>query len=90
MATMNISLTTELEQFVVSRVKSGHYHTSSEVMRAALRLMIEQEKLRELRMDELRKQVNVGLDELDDGKGIPAEKAYAELDRRRAARIAKR
>ena len=39
---MNISLTPELEEFVESRVKSGHYQTTSEVMRAGLRLLIEE------------------------------------------------
>lgn len=90
MATMNISLTPELEQFVQSRVKSGYFQTTSEVMRAGLRLLIEQEQLRELRIGELRKQVREGLDELDQGKGISAEEAHAELDRRRVARATKR
>ena len=34
---MNISLTPELEQFVLDQVKSGQYKSSSEVVREALR-----------------------------------------------------
>ena len=90
MATMNVSLTPELEEFVETRVQSGHFHTTSEVIRAALRLLIDQEQLRELRLEELRKRVREGLDELDQGKGITADEAHIELDRRRAARAAKR
>lgn len=64
--------------------------TASEVMRAALRLMIEQEELRHLRMEELRKQVRAGIDELDRGERMSAEEAHADLNRRREARARKR
>lgn len=40
---MNISLTSELERFVVGRVASGRYQNNSEVVRAALRLLQVQE-----------------------------------------------
>jgi putative addiction module CopG family antidote len=37
--TVNISLTPELDAFLQSRVKSGRYQTTSEVVREALRLL---------------------------------------------------
>jgi putative addiction module CopG family antidote len=42
--TMNVSLTPELERSVADRVASGRYRTASEVVRAALRLLDEEEK----------------------------------------------
>jgi antitoxin ParD1/3/4 len=42
--TMNISLTAELERSVADRVASGRYHSASEVVRAALRLLDREEK----------------------------------------------
>jgi putative addiction module CopG family antidote len=42
---MNISLTPELEQFVLSTVKNGKYSSASEVILAALQLLKEQEIL---------------------------------------------
>jgi antitoxin ParD1/3/4 len=36
---LNVSLTPELERFIISRVASGRYQTASEVVRAALRLL---------------------------------------------------
>ncbi|WP_412707639.1 type II toxin-antitoxin system ParD family antitoxin [Candidatus Rickettsia kedanie] len=36
---MNISFTPELEKYVNRQVESGFYHSSSEVIRAALRLI---------------------------------------------------
>ena len=40
---MNVSLTSELERFVEERVKSGSFASSSEVVRAGLRLLAERE-----------------------------------------------
>ena len=40
---MNISLTTELEEFVRAQVASGHYTSASEVIREALRTYIRAE-----------------------------------------------
>ncbi|WP_395455411.1 type II toxin-antitoxin system ParD family antitoxin [Azospirillum melinis] len=37
--TMNVSLTPELERFVVGRVATGRYGSASAVVRAALRLL---------------------------------------------------
>lgn len=42
---MNVSLTPELEKFVADKVKSGLYNNASEVVRASLRLLKEQEDL---------------------------------------------
>jgi antitoxin ParD1/3/4 len=36
---MNVSLTTKLEELVNEKVRSGLYHTASEVVREALRLL---------------------------------------------------
>ena len=36
---MNVSRTEELAAFVASKVRSGRYHSASEVIREALRLL---------------------------------------------------
>ena len=41
-----IALTKELEAYILARVGSGHYTSASEVVRAALRLMIERDENR--------------------------------------------
>jgi len=40
---LNVSLTPELERFIAARVASGRYQTASEVVRAALRLLEQNE-----------------------------------------------
>jgi antitoxin ParD1/3/4 len=59
---MNVNLTPQLEDLVRSKVSSGLYTSASEVVREALRLMQEQDRLREARLEELRREVRRGLD----------------------------
>ncbi len=68
---MNVSLTPELEKLVQEKVKSGRYLSASEVVREALRLLQEQDQLRELRLEELRKFVAVGVEQADRGELAP-------------------
>jgi antitoxin ParD1/3/4 len=48
------------EAFIDAQVKGGRYNNASEVVRDALRLLEDQEKLRELRHAELRRLVEEG------------------------------
>ena len=45
--TRNVSLTPEIEAFIDGRVASGRFRSASEVVRAALRLLEEEERRRE-------------------------------------------
>jgi antitoxin ParD1/3/4 len=45
--TRNVSLTPEIEAFIIGRVASGRFRSASEVVRAALRLLEEDERRRE-------------------------------------------
>lgn len=62
---MNISLTPELEKFVQDKVASGRYHSASEVIREGLRLLEEQELIREVKLATLREEIQKGLDSGD-------------------------
>jgi antitoxin ParD1/3/4 len=58
---MNVNLTPQLEELVRSKVSSGLYTSASEVVREALRLMDEQDRLKQAKLDELRRDVRQGL-----------------------------
>ena len=45
--TRNVSLTPEMEAFIDGRVSSGRFRSASEVVRAALRLLEEDERKRQ-------------------------------------------
>lgn len=67
---MHISLTEELERRVKDKVKSGMYNNASEVIRDALRFMdTHEEWIREVKLAQLRRQVQQGIDQLDQGDG---------------------
>lgn len=80
---MNVSLTKELEKLVNQKVKSGFYHTASEVVREGLRLLEERDRLYQLRLDELRAEVKKGTDQLDRGEGRSLDVAGMKVRLRR-------
>ena len=84
---MNVNLTPQLEALVRAKVGSGMYTSASEVVREALRLLQEQDRLREAKLEELRREVRKGL---DSGPGEPWDAAMLKekARSRRAARSA--
>jgi antitoxin ParD1/3/4 len=59
---MNVSLTPELEKWVQSKVESGMYTSASEVIREGLRLLKDQDALKAIRLTELRREIQLGID----------------------------
>lgn len=58
---MNVNLTPHLEDLVRQKVESGLYSSASEVVREALRLMDEQDRLRAAKLSQLRGDIEDGL-----------------------------
>lgn len=76
---MNVSLTPELEQFVQEKVKSGRYQSASEVIREALRLLEQQDKIRLMRIEKLRSQIAIGIEQSERGEVFDGEEVAREL-----------
>ncbi len=76
---MNVSLTSELEEFVQEKVKSGKYLSASEVVREALRLLQEEDQIRQLRLEKLRKEIMMGIEQADRGEVVDGKKVINEL-----------
>jgi antitoxin ParD1/3/4 len=93
---MNVNLTPELERLVHEKVRSGLYNNQSEVVRDALRLLVEQDRLRETHHERLRKSLAEGLEqanrgELLDGKRVAQEmRAFLRKRRRQSPKKGKR
>ncbi len=68
---MHINLSQELEQYLQSKVKSGFYNNASEVVRAAILRMFEEEN----KLSSLKTAVFIGDEQLDRGEGIPYTQA---------------
>ena len=75
---MNISLTPYLEQYIHEKVEGGLYNSASEVVRDSLRFMIEVEKQKTHRLEELNTEIERGLEQLSRGEKIPSEDVFKE------------
>ena len=82
MPTRNVNLTEELDRFVLAKVASGRYENASEVVRAGLRLLEDQEKLQALKLAELKAAIQAGI---VSGSGVPAEEVFDRLEKKYAA-----
>lgn len=85
---MNVSLTPELEELINQKVKSGMYNSASEVIREGLRLLKEQDELKRMRQEELRREVLKGYQQAQRGESRPlnVEAMKADGRQRLAAR----
>lgn len=79
---MNISLTPELEKFVQNKVTSGMYTSASEVIRESLRLLHTHDDLQAQKIGQLNQAIELGLQQLSDGKKISAETSYDRLKKK--------
>lgn len=80
---MNVSLTPELERLVNDKVASGLYTSASEVVREALRLLKGQEEIRALRLQELKRDIAAGLEQLDRGQSSDLDMAAVKAKARK-------
>jgi antitoxin ParD1/3/4 len=74
MPTRNVNLTTELDRFVLKKVKSGRYENASEVVRAALRTLEREEQEYEAKLGSLRAAIDEG-----DASGIAEGDVFARV-----------
>ena len=79
---MNVSLTRDLEEFVRRKVASGLYTSASEVVREALRLLAEQDRMTQVREDELRRQIGEGLRSAETSPLVEGEDVVKQLEAR--------
>jgi antitoxin ParD1/3/4 len=92
--TVNISLTPELDAFLQSRVKSGRYQTTSEVVREALRLLERQERDRDDAVAQLKAKLERGAAQAERGELLDGDEVFDELrnviDERRLTKVSNR
>jgi antitoxin ParD1/3/4 len=56
----SVALSAHFETFIHDQLQSGRFNNASEVVRAGLRLLEEQEQRRELKLDALRAEIAAG------------------------------
>ncbi|MBK7750191.1 MAG: type II toxin-antitoxin system ParD family antitoxin [Candidatus Obscuribacter sp.] len=80
---MNVSLTPELEKLINEKVESGLFNSASEVIRAGLRLLIEQDELKQIRFETLKADLRAGLDQEAKGDIVSGEETFKKLRNKR-------
>jgi antitoxin ParD1/3/4 len=86
---MNVNLTPQLEALVKQKVASGLYSSASEVVREALRLMEEQDRIRAIKLEQLRQDIRDGFNS-GDPEPLNIEKIKQEGRARRNSQKASR
>lgn len=65
---MNIHLGDTFDKFVAELIEAGLYQSQSEVIRDGLRLLKEREDIHKLRLEELRREIQQGIDQISQGE----------------------
>jgi len=73
----SVALGEHFEEFIDEQVKSGRFNNASEVMRAGLRLLEDSEKMRALRLEELRRLIRDGE---SSGQPVVADEVFDRLE----------
>ncbi len=84
---MNIYMSAEDEAYVKGKVESGECHSTSEVVLMALELLKERDEVRRWKLERLRCDIQIGLEQADRGEVTPLdiEKIKSEGRKRLAA-----
>lgn len=73
----SVALSPHFEHFIREQVESGRYNNASEVVRAGLRLLEDQQQQASLKLDALRAAIATGL---ASGPGVPADEVFDRLE----------
>ncbi len=79
---MNVSLSPKLEKFVQTKLRKGSYNSASEVVREALRLLEEYDKVRAAQLLAFDQELENRLASLDRGEVVDGREVRARLRRR--------
>lgn len=83
---MNVNLGSAFDGFVAELLASGLYQSQSEILREGLRLLKEREDLRKARLEALRKEIAIGVEQADRGEFVAGKRVFQELRRRSGER----
>ncbi len=81
----SVALSSHFETFVRNQVESGRYNNASEVVRAGLRLLEDQQKQSELQLEAMKAAIAAGL---ASGRSIPGDQVFDRLEAKYPAQAA--
>lgn len=80
----SVALSTHFENFVREQVDSGRYNNASEVVRAGLRLLEDQQKTEAMKLEALRAAIAAGL---ASGPAVSVDQVFDRLEAKYRAKL---
>ncbi|MDB9514118.1 type II toxin-antitoxin system ParD family antitoxin [Kamptonema animale CS-326] len=77
---MNVSLNSEISQFIQTQVESGKYANAEEVIWAGIRLLEERSGIYKGRFEELRREITIGVEASIRGEVVDGETIFSQLE----------
>jgi antitoxin ParD1/3/4 len=84
---MPLSLSPELERRIAEKIESGEYESAEDVVSNALRALSREDEEYASRLEALRGEIQKGIDDLDNGRRVPIDEAFARLKLRRGLTV---
>lgn len=76
---MNVNLGPVFDKFVADLLSGGEYQSQSEIVREGLRMLKEREEFRQLRIGELRAEIERGAEQADRGEFVDGREAVQRI-----------
>lgn len=76
----------KIEQFILEKIKAGFYSSASEVVREALRLLAELDSHKRFRVEQLNREIDLGLKDLAEYPSIASEEVFSQIRQKSSAR----
>ena len=87
---MPLPLSPELERRITAKIESGEYESAEDVVSNAmdaLSHLCERDQEEQAKLDTLRREIQKGIDDLDNGRRVPLDEAFARLKSRRGMAV---
>jgi putative addiction module CopG family antidote len=76
---MSLNIPPEFERAVLERVNSGEYESTDAVLQACLAALVREESAETAKLEDLRRDVQHGMDQYDKGEYSPVDEVFARL-----------
>ena len=81
---LTVSVPAHVDAFIKDRVAAGRFETAGDVVGAAIPLLVERERMGESVLDEIRRDIEVGVAQVEAGQVRDGEEVFREIPARRS------
>jgi antitoxin ParD1/3/4 len=83
---MHIALPKDVEELIARKEAAGESETPGDLLIHAVYLLDAHDRVRQQQLEELRREIAIGIEQCDRGEVVDADEVFAELERK-AARL---